>query len=100
MKAKNWDEVYTSGKEILANYPEKYRAALLVLGSIGLDETDKTPSVTKYNDDTIKYAKQAIAEIEAGKTFSAWGVAPFVYKGKDDALGWMNFTVGYILFKD
>lgn len=100
MKAKNWDEVYSSGKEILAKYPEKYRAALLVLGSIGLDETDKTPSITKYNDDTIKYAKQAIAEIEAGKTFSAWGVAPFVYKGKDDALGWMNFTVGYILFKD
>lgn len=100
MTAKNWDEVYASGKEILAKYPEKYRAAVLVLGSIGLDETGKTPPVTKWNDDTLKFAKQAIAEIESGKTFSTWGVGAFTYKGKEDALGWMNYTVGYILFND
>lgn len=121
MKAKNWDEVYSSGKEVISKYvdidvdsasdtPEvkkgkkdradKYRAAKLVLGSIGLDETGKTPSNTKWNDDTIRYAKAAIADIEAGKTFVAWGVPPFNYKGKEDALGWMNYTVGYILFND
>ncbi|MBK6750685.1 MAG: hypothetical protein IPG67_11940 [Acidobacteria bacterium] len=121
MKAKNWDDVYASGKEVVSKYvdidvnsaadtPEvqkqkkdradKYRAAKLVLGSIGLDETGKSPSVTKWNEDTIRYAKSSIADIEAGKTFAAWGVAPFVYKGKDDALGWMNYTIGYILFND
>jgi len=120
MKAKNWDEVYASGKEVISKYvdvevnssdtPEvqkqkkdradKYRAAKLVLGSIGLDETGKTPSNTKWNDDTIKYAKASIADIEAGKTFAAWGVSPFSYKGKEDALGWMNYTIGFILFND
>ena len=121
MKAKNWDEVYSYGKEVVSKYvdvdvdstsdtPEekkrkkdradKYRAAKLVLGSIGLDETGKTPSNTKWNDDTLKYAKASIADIEAGKTFTAWGVPPFNYKGKDDALGWMNYTIGYVLFND
>lgn len=120
--AKNWDDVYASGKEIVAKYvdidvnagadtaeqkkknqdkADSYRAVKLVLGTIGLDETGKTPSNTKWNDDTIKYAKASIADIEAGKTFSAWGVPPsFNYKNKDDALGWMNYTVGYILFID
>ncbi len=120
--AKNWDEVYSSGKEIVAKYvdidvnagadtaeqkkknqdkADSYRAVKLVLGTIGLDETGKTPSNTKWNDDTIKYAKASIADIEAGKTFAAWGVPPsFSYKNKDDALGWMNYSLGYILFND
>ena len=100
LTAKNWDEVYAAGKEALAKNPEKYRAAVLVLGSIGLDETGKTPSVTKWNEDTLKYAKQSIADIESGKKFSTWGLGSFSYKSKEDALGWMNYTIGYILFND
>lgn len=100
LTAKNWDAVYAAGKEALATNPEKYRAAVLVLGSIGLDETGKTPSNTKWNDDTLKFAKQSIAEIEAGKKFSTWGLGSFSYKNKEDALGWMNYTIGYILFND
>ena len=100
LKAKNWDDVYASGQEILAKYPDEFRAAELVLGSIGLDETAKTPRVTKWNDQTLRYAKMSIADLESGKTFSKFGVDQFTYKTKDDALGWMNYTIGYITFFD
>jgi len=100
LKAKSWNEVYASGKEILAKYPDEFRDAVLVLGSIGLDETAKTPRVTTWNDDTLKYAKMSIADLEAGKTFKTFGVREFKYKSKEDALGWMNYTIGFILAFD
>lgn len=96
LTAKNWDEVYAAGKEILANYGDKYRDVELALGTIGYDESYK--GNFKYNEDTLKYARQSIADLEAGKTFSAsYGVPKdFVYKSKDNALGWMNLSIGYI----
>ncbi|MBL8181864.1 MAG: hypothetical protein JNL64_09680 [Blastocatellia bacterium] len=95
---KNWDEVYAASKDLLARWPEEFRHVKLALGTFGYDETRKNPPVTKWNDETIKYAKEAIADIEAGKTFAAWGVPKnWVYKGKEDALGWMNYNIGYIL---
>ncbi len=100
LKASNWDDVYAAGKQILSEKPDDFRDAELVLGSIGLDETAKTPRVTKWNDDTLKFAKQSIADLEAGKTFKTFGVSQFKYKNKDDALGWMNYTVGYIYYFD
>lgn len=97
LKTKNWDETYTSGKDILQKYPNEFLAVELVLGSIGYDENFKPTPITKYNDDTLRFAKQAIASLEAGKEFKpSYGVAPFLYKSKDDALGWMNLTIGYI----
>jgi hypothetical protein len=119
--ASNWEDVYSAGKELVTKYvdvdmkvgadsPEQiarnqkraddYRPIKLVLGTIGLDETGKTPSVTKWNDDTIKYARAAIADIEAGKSFTTWGVGKFVYKNKEEALGYMNYNIGYILSAD
>ena len=97
LNAKNWDDVYASGKDLVANYGDKYRDVELVLGSIGYDESFKNNF--KYNDDTLRYAKMSIADLEAGKTFSAsYGVPKdFVYKSKDNALGWMNLTIGYII---
>ncbi len=98
MKAKNWDDVYTAGKEILAKYPEEFSAVELVLGSVGYDELiDRQNS--KYNDPTMTYAKQALADLDAGKQFKpGFGVAPFVYKSKEDAVAWMNLTIGSIYF--
>lgn len=105
LKAKNWNEVYGAGKEILVKYPDEFRDVVLVLGSIGLDETAKATPVTTWNEDTLRYAKQAIADLEGGKVFKTYGLsikdgANFDYKSKDDALGWMNYTIGYILFFD
>ncbi|MBX3281937.1 MAG: hypothetical protein KF756_05610 [Acidobacteria bacterium] len=98
--AKNWNQVYASGKELLASDPEKYRPAEIVLGSIGLDETQKSPRVTTWNDDTLKYAKQSIADLQAGKKFEPLGFGRYAYKDNDDAIGWLNYTIGYILSFD
>ncbi len=96
LNSKNWDEVYSAGKEILGKYPDDFRDVELALGSIGYDESFKGNK--KYNDDTLRYARISIADLESGKTFSAnYGVPKdFVYKSKDNALGWMNLTIGYI----
>lgn len=95
LKAKNFDEVYASGKEILQKYGDEFRAVEIVLGSIGYDEAYKGNN--KYNDETLKFARQAIADLEAGKTFKTFGVAPgYLYESKEDALGWLNLYVGYL----
>lgn len=97
LETKNWDEVYSAGKDLLNKYPDEFRDVQLVLGTIGFDETynKKNP---KYNDDTLKFARMAIADLEANKKYSvSYGVPKdFVYKSKDNALGWMNLVVGYI----
>jgi len=100
IKASNWDEVYKSGKELLAEDADKYRPVVLVLGSIGYDETAKATAVTKWNDETIRFAKMAIADIESGKTFSSFGIVPFDYGNKENAVAWMNLSIGYILTFD
>jgi|ERR1035437_40698 hypothetical protein len=101
LKASNWDEVYASGKEVLAKYPDKYRDVEILFGLIGLDETAKTPRVTKWNDETLRYAKISISDLEAGKTFSAnYGVPPYSHKTKDEALAELNYAVGFILTYD
>ena len=105
LTVKNWDEVYTYGKQLLAENADEYRAVELALGSIGLDETAKSPRVTKWNDDTLKFAKQSIQDLEGGKAFKVFGVSikngtNLQYKNKEDALSWMNYTIGYILTYD
>ena len=96
LNSKNWDEVYGSGKDLLANYGDKYRDVEIVLGSIGYDESFK--GNFKYNDQTLRYARMSIADLESGKTFSAnYGVPKdFVYRSKDNTIGWMNLIIGYI----
>ena len=105
MKSENWDEVYAAGKLILAEKPNDYIDIEIVLGSIGLVETGRSPRVTKWNDDTLKYAKQAIQDMEANKPFKTFGLgvkdgANFVYLTKQNAMGWMNYAIGYIYFFD
>lgn len=112
--AGNWDVAYTAGKELVAMDPAIALNQVLVLGSIGLDETLKTPRVTKYNDDTLKYAKMAIEMLNAGKTSKTFGYDKFAYGiktnptdkeanpalSKENALGWMNYTIAAILYFD
>lgn len=97
LTSKNWDDFYASGKELMAMSPDEFRDIELAFASIGFDETYNKNN-KKYNDESIRYAKQAIDDLQAGKTFSAkYGVPnDFVYKSKDNALGWMNLIVGYL----
>ena len=108
LEAKNWDAVYASGKEVLAQEkdPKTQLDVTILLGSIGLDEAIKNND--KYNADTVRYAQEAIQKIESGATSTNYGVA---YKGvgvlyknpkfpdsKSNALGWLNYTIGYIKY--
>lgn len=96
LDSKNWDDVYASGKQILSEKPEDFRGVELVLGSIGYDELlDRQNS--KYSEDTLKYAKQSLADLEAGKEFKpSLGVKQFKYNSKEHATAWMNLTIGTI----
>jgi hypothetical protein len=106
LAAKNWDEVYAAGKDILNAYPEDFRTVEIVLASIAGEEAFKANF--KYNDEGIRLAKQSIADLEAGKPFvvgkdTRYGLADakagynFAYANKDDALSWMNLYVGYMI---
>lgn len=97
IKTANWDSTYQIGKDILADEPDQLDV-ILVLGSIGLDQAMKKPAVDRYNNDTIKYAKLAIQKINSGKTSKKFGAYQYTYKSKENALGWMNYTIGQIMF--
>ena len=103
--AKNWDEAFASGKEIIAKYPDTSLDIILVLASIGFDSAAAVPPVDKFNNDTINMANMAIQQISAGKTsgsgkYGAFGTYEYTTTafpdGKNNALGWMNYTIGYI----
>ena len=95
VKAKNWDEVYAAGKDVLAEEKDPKIAldVTILLGSIGLDEAAKGND--KYNDDTIKYAQQAIKLIEGGAKSDNFGTG-ITYKNSTNALAWLNYTIAYI----
>lgn len=104
VQAKNWDETYASGKEVLAQNPDLLDV-IIVLGSIGYDESLKTPANTKYNADTINYAKSAIQKLEANKPSQNYGAYQYTYggikefpNGRENALGWMNYNIGYLMY--
>ena len=95
--AKNWDEVYTSGKEILAKEPEQLDV-VITLGSIGYDEAFEGRTNFKYNDDTLRFARQAISALESGKPSPTgkYGLFQWAFGDKQTALAELNLTIGYL----
>lgn len=104
LKTKNFDEVYSSGKEILQKYPEEFRTAEIVLAAVGGEEAFKANN--KYNADALMYIKQSLADLEANKSFvlgdkpryglSLVNVYNYEYRDRDDAIAWLNLYAGYI----
>lgn len=111
-KSKNWDNTIAAGKEALAFQPQyidkkgvdnvKFDLGI-VLTAIGYDLAEAKNN--KYNSETIEWAKRVIQQIESGQTsdkFGNYGSHQFktdAYPdGKNNALGWMNYTIGYITF--
>jgi hypothetical protein len=97
-------DIFSTGKKILAQEPD-FVDVTLTLASAGFDQTVANPPVDTFNNDTITYAKMAIQQIEANKpsTTGDYGVKQFSYKtdkfgGKENALGLMNYNIGYILY--
>jgi tetratricopeptide (TPR) repeat protein len=94
----NADVAFTSGKRLLTNHDPNMIDVMLVLASVGFDKAVAKPPVDTYNADAINFARQAIQKIEGGtasKQFGAWG---YTYKTKENALAWMNYTIGYITY--
>lgn len=108
LKAKNWDEVYAGGKEVLAKEKDPTTALdiTIVLGQIGYDELSGAKKNSKYNADTVQYAQLAIQKIEGGTPTKNYGVGINNYSfinskfsdTKANALGWLNYMIGYIKF--
>lgn len=97
VKAGKFDESFTIGKSITAKQPDNLNIPI-ILGSIGLAETGKTPRVTKYNADSISFAKTAIQKLNEGKTSPKFGALMYEYNSKDNALGWLNYSIGYQMY--
>lgn len=100
----NTAEILASGKEILAGEPD-FLDVNLTLASAGFDQSVANPPNDTYNDQTLNYSKAAIAQLEANKTSKTgdYGVKKYSYKtkefgGKENALGLMNYNIGYILY--
>jgi type II secretory pathway pseudopilin PulG len=86
---KNYPEMMTVGKQVLADDPNYVRATIL-LGYIGY--LASLGNNTSLNNESVTYAKQAIALLESGKTPDDW--RPFV--NKEDALARLNVSLGFI----
>lgn len=108
--AKNWAQTFTAGKALLTNNP-KYLDVYIILATAGFDRAVAKDDT--YNNEAIEYAKKAIQLINSGeksetKNYGASfgkdaNFVSYEYKtkeyqdGKENALGWLNFNIGYIM---
>ncbi|MEP7211925.1 MAG: hypothetical protein ABI791_02540 [Acidobacteriota bacterium] len=100
VQGKKYDDAYAAGKGILAKQPDNLNI-LVPLGVIGLYQSyDKN---YKYNDDSLRYAQQALTLLKSGKELPkknkagvpTAGVFEFEYT-KEDAISELTFAQGYI----
>jgi hypothetical protein len=102
----NADQAFASGREFLTIDPNHANAidVMIVLATVGFDKAAANPPVDKYNADAINYAKQAIQKIESGTQSRDYGLLKYSYvtdqykDGKNNALGWLNYYIGYIMY--
>lgn len=104
-KAKNWVDLYANGKQAI-DKPIKYLDAAtiksqkldlaIILGVAGFDRA--LEKVDTYNNDALTYLKSAIQQIEGGQTSKTFGLLGYELKDKDNALGLLNYYVGYITY--
>lgn len=87
---RKYAEAMTLAKEILAEEPDNVTAPIVLgYGGYVLAVTTKNES---GNAEAMDYARKAIQAIEAGKAPENW--VPF--KSKDDALGYLYYSLGYL----
>lgn len=102
---KNWDITFDKGETILEKNPD-FLDVPIILASIGYENAGLNPPVDKYNDDTIKMAKMALALLSAGKPSITTDYGAFKYRyktkacpnGRTNAKAWMNYIIGYIMY--
>lgn len=110
VKARNYDEMYAVGKELVEHFPDNVHF-VLPMAMVGLPETYKKNH--KYNDESIKYAKMALAKLKSGtaepkkdkdgkpRTDSngnpLFGIYQFE-RNVDEAVSELTYGLGYILY--
>jgi hypothetical protein len=90
LRERKYAEAMTLAKELLADEPENM-TALIDLGYGGYVVAVQTKNEAG-NAEAANYTRKAIQAIEAGKAPENW--APF--KTKDDALGYLYYSLGYL----
>ena len=98
LKGKDIDALYRSGAAILSGEPNLIDV-VLVLGYAGVDQALKQPPVDTHNNETIKYAKMAISKLNSGATSKSYGALQYSFQSKGNAIGWMNYGIGQIMFQ-
>ena len=100
IKNEKYADAYAAGGEILAKYPDNLNF-MVPLGLIGLYESyDKN---YQFNDDTLKYAKLALAKLKAGAPATkknpagedVYGVFQFE-RTKQNAISDLTYAIGFI----
>jgi len=86
---KDYTKAFELGKQILADEPDNLRVLTDLSYAGYLAATSK---VDTFNADTLTYARKAIQLLQAGGKLDNW--TP--YSGKDEALGYLNNTVGVL----
>lgn len=99
VKTKDWNTAFIKGKkyiEVKSAEPSSLDVAL-VLATIGYDRAvEKTDT---FNNDTLTLAKLAMDKMKAGMVSTKYGLfTTYEYKTKENALGWMNYIIGYITY--
>jgi hypothetical protein len=92
IKAKNYNQVFVVGKQILAEEPEDL-GVLYELSKAGLFAA--TNNNESNNADAVTFARKTIQLIQSGRTFEK--DKPIT--GKDEILGGLNYALGIFLRK-
>jgi tetratricopeptide (TPR) repeat protein len=87
---RKYAEAMPVAKEVLADEPDNL-TALIALGYGGYALAVSTKNESG-NAEAINYAKKAIEAIESGKAPENWTL----FKSKDDALGYLYYSVGFL----
>ncbi|HEY5883988.1 MAG TPA: hypothetical protein VIT88_04840 [Pyrinomonadaceae bacterium] len=87
---KDYAKAFELGRQVLTDEPENVKVMTDLSYAGYLAATSK---VDTYNTDTLNYSKKAIQLIQNGATPSSW--AP--YSGKDEALAYLNNTIGVLM---
>jgi uncharacterized lipoprotein YehR (DUF1307 family) len=97
-KAKVGSAVFSGCQQFASQAPNDPYPVLAPV-DYGFVLATSNPPVNTYTDQTIAAAKQAIQKIESNSLGDVkW--ADYGYKGKDDALAWLNYIIGYITFNN
>jgi hypothetical protein len=100
--ADNADEVYASGREILAKDPDNINI-IVPLGVAGLYQAYNNN--LKYSDDTIRYAQMALSKLKSGTAATkknkagadVYGALKYEFT-KDQAIDELSYAVAHLTF--